>query len=224
MEHQGPWKMNCLPPKTVFFSNETRLLVRKSREILFVFGSAMLILRHTYMVWQIEWYVISLSFDVLGDIIWCLSWEHMQYGSVFTEHLYWMQYQRRTRDNTFQDSICANVAYMARSKHKNFQYTCVEDICIFSSYYTFNSSPLKNDGWKTTVLWDDMFSGAMLNFRWVHLYIGVRSLVIQQPLTSWSLPDVAVFLWEASKELLSEAALKESEVRELSENSKGLSP
>ena len=34
----------------------------------------------------------------------------------------------------------------------------------------FNSSPLKNDGWKTILsFWEGNFSGAMLNFRWVYV-------------------------------------------------------
>ena len=51
------------------------------------------------------------------------------------------------------------------------------EIGNFSHYFTpwkFNSSPLKNDGWKTT-FWDGIFSGAMLNFRRVDISLSIPS-------------------------------------------------
>ena len=43
----------------------------------------------------------------------------------------------------------------------------------------FNSSPLKNDGWKTILsFWDGIFSGAMLNFQGVHIYIPGNAAIV----------------------------------------------
>ena len=52
-------------------------------------------------------------------------------------------------------------------------------LVIFSHYFTpwkFNSSPLKN-GWVGRLLsfWDGIFSGAMLNFRRVHVSLSIPS-------------------------------------------------
>ena len=50
-----------------------------------------------------------------------------------------------------------------------------------------NSSPLKMDGWNTIVsFWDDLFSGAMLNFRGVN---NLNASEMHGSLAGWSIPS-----------------------------------
>ena len=68
------------------------------------------------------------------------------------------------------------------------------DCCFFDDTPPkFNSSPLKNDGWKTTFLSEGLFWGAMLNFKEVYFNKWGRSL-FKKPKESLKRYQVAIFV------------------------------